>query len=88
MANEGIQDQVAGNERSTRVGILLGVSMQTQGNVYAKLLFDVAETWLDNWSIAVQAVTDDGLDLQPHHSECSLQRWFLREDCQRGKRYS
>lgn len=53
--------------------------MQTQGNVYAKLLFDVAETrlgkrWLCNWSIAVQAVTDDGLDLQPHHSECSLQR--------------
>ena len=34
--NEGIEDQVAGDERSTRIGILLGVLMQARGNVYAK----------------------------------------------------
>lgn len=44
VVNEGIKDQVAGDERSTRIGILLGVSMGTRGNVYAKLLFDAAET--------------------------------------------
>jgi hypothetical protein len=39
--------------------------MQTRGDVYAKLLFDAAETrmkWLGKWYIMVQGVTD-GLDL-------------------------
>ena len=61
VVNEDIQDQVAGDEMSTRIGILLGVSMKTRGNAYAKLLFDAAEArkrWLGNWSVMVEGVTD------------------------------
>jgi hypothetical protein len=65
--------------------------MQTRGN--AKLLFDAAETrkrWLGKWSIImVQAVTVglELLSIKLRHWVRSLQRWILRGNCERGKRY-
>jgi hypothetical protein len=92
VVNEGIQYQVAGDEKSTRIGIYSEFQYKREATFTPSCSLMRRRRERGGWLTGPSSFKESQMakissPQKLRNRMCNLQRWLLRGNCQRGKRY-